>query len=306
MADTMLREPTRQAGTLQCKVCGAPAPETFRVPASKKSGHPFPDLPDDCPYYECTRCGFCFSTHIDDADHTEVYDDDYWENQDPDWYGRVSETIRLVLLANRLLGKQPDELEVLDFGCGAGTFVETCRKSLQLKAWGTDINPPKFGKEFFLPKLDRKFDIITACEVIEHIPTPRETLRFIRDHLVPGGVFAFQTAEYDRANGRNWWYVGPDNGHISLYSRGALDWLFKELGGTDRLLWRDYPGVQAWQFGSPEGGGEHRRRLLDLEARCATAERELAAMRASTSWSLTAPVRALGSRFRRGSGGRSS
>ena len=90
---------------------------------------------------------------------------------------------------------------------------------------------------------------------MEHIPTPRETFRDIRNMLKPGGVFAFQTAEYDRVTGRDWWYVGPDNGHISLYSRGALDSLFQQLGGHSRLFWRNYPGVQAWRFDAPEAVG---------------------------------------------------
>ena len=51
-----------------------------------------------------------------------------------------------------------------------------------------------------------------------------------------------------QVTGRDWWYVGPDNGHISLYSREAFDYAFKELGGKERLMWRGYPGVQAWQF----------------------------------------------------------
>ena len=106
---------TVQEMTPQCKICGAEAPEKFRLPVSKKTGHPIPALPDDCPYYECSQCHFCFSTHLDAADHTEVYDETYWNNQDPDWSGRVSETLRLVLLSNKLVNKIPYELEILDF-----------------------------------------------------------------------------------------------------------------------------------------------------------------------------------------------
>jgi SAM-dependent methyltransferase len=277
--------------TMACKICGAPSHETFRIPASKKTGHPIPDLPDDCPYYECSKCGFCFSTLLDSADHTTIYDESYWTGQDPDWYGRVSETLRLVLLANGLVQRPPDSLEILDFGCGMGTFVETCRRNLQLDAWGTDIIKPKFGADYFLPNVNRKFDIIVACEVMEHIPTPSETFRAIRGMLKPGGAFAFQTAEYDRVSGRNWWYVGPDNGHISLYSRGALDSLFKQLGGRTRAMWRDYPGVQAWQFEQPQLNAE--------EGRYRALEEKLAAVHRSTSWRVTAPLRGVGNIFRR-------
>ena len=103
---------------------------------------------------------------------------------------------KLVLLANQLVKKAPDKLEVLDFGCGMGTFVETCRRNLQLNAWGTDIVTPKFGVDYFLPEVDRKFDIVVACEVMEHIPPPLQSFRAIRGMLKPGGAFAFQTAEY--------------------------------------------------------------------------------------------------------------
>ena len=175
-----------------------------------------------------------------------------------------------------------------------GTFVETCRKNLQLNVWGTDIIRPKFGVDYFLPKVDRKFDVVVACEVMEHIPTPVETFRAIRGMLKPGGVFAFQTAEYDYRAGRDWWYVGPDNGHISLYSRGALDRLFKQLGGCSRLMWRNYPGVQAWQFDTPQlGTDDGRRRAL---------EDQLTAVHRSTSWRVTAPLRRIGSVVRQTAG----
>ncbi len=235
-----------------CKICGSQTVVAFAVPVSKKTGHPIPDLPDDCPYFECTECRFCFSTHIDGQDHTGIYDETYWENQDPDWYGRVGETQRLVMLANSLLCRKPYELDILDFGCGIGGFIEMAHKSLQLNAWGTDIIPPKVGKEWFLPVVDRQFDVIVACEVMEHVPTPRETFARLRSWLRPGGALAFQTAEYDpRGERRDWWYVGPDNGHISLYSAGALSYLFHDLGGSRRDLWRGYSGLQAWVFDRP-------------------------------------------------------
>jgi len=237
---------------MTCKLCGSHASLAFGLPYSKKTGHPIPDEADDSWYYQCGKCHFLFTDVIDYRDsHAEIYDDTYWENQDPDWYGRVSETFRLVALANELLNTRLDRADILDFGCGIGGFLEIGRRSLNLNVWGTDIIPPKVGKEYFLPNLGgRKFDIITSCEVIEHLPNPRAIFDTIKRHLKPKGVFAFQTAQWDPSLGRDWWYLGPNNGHISLYSQDGLSYVFKDMKGVKRRLWNDYPGVQAWLFHS--------------------------------------------------------
>ena len=45
------------------------------------------------------------------------------------------------------------------------------------------------------------------------------------DFLAPDGVCVFTTVTTDSAAGQNlmdWWYVGPINGHISLFSKAAI------------------------------------------------------------------------------------
>ncbi|MEM1109172.1 MAG: class I SAM-dependent methyltransferase [Planctomycetota bacterium] len=244
---------TRTLESSTCKLCGGNAPFVFGLPSSKLAGGDIPDLPDDCPYYRCESCKFLFAHLLDEIDNTQVYDESYWDNQDPDWHGRVNQTLRLVMLSNLLLNRLPWELEICDFGCGMGTFVEAGRQHLGLKVTGFDIIQPKFGLDHFIDTLpEQRFDLVVACEVIEHLPDPLGMIEPAIRALKPGGVFAYQTAVYEpQACGRDWWYLGPANGHISLYSRGAFDVMFKKFGGTRRLSYDNYPGVQAWQIGGP-------------------------------------------------------
>ena len=236
--------------TPPCKICGSETRRAFSLPSSKLTGHPIPDAPDDCPYFECEVCRFLFCDVHDESDHGKLYGDDYWSNQDPDWGGRVNQTLRLVLMSNKLLSFNPWELKVLDFGCGMGTFVQAAREHLQMQVWGTDIIEPRFGIEWFVAKPGRaEFDAVVSCEVIEHLPRPAEIMEEVKSYLRPGGVFAFQTAVYDPAAcNRDWWYLGPANGHISLYSRDAFDVLAERLGVTEKLIWNNYAGLQAWKF----------------------------------------------------------
>ena len=70
-----------------------------------------------------------------------------------------------------------------------------------------------------------KFDIITCFETLEHLPDPIDGLaRMIECVAEPGIIFystLVQPADFDN-QGMAWWYVGPRNGHVSIFTKQAL------------------------------------------------------------------------------------
>lgn len=219
---------------MRCKICEKPAVEKFSLPSLKCSGGPINVSGRDIAYYECQSCHFLFANHEADYGHQ------YWDAYDPVVDGRVVETLRLFVFAGGRQGAS-----VLDYGCGKGCAVKSLRE-LGIDASGADVNPPP-GLTMYELADAPSVDIVTACEVVEHFTNPLESFQHVRS--LARESFAFQTAYYDpRTCGRDWWYLGPANGHVSLYSEGALKVLAERLGAKKTYNWQGYPGIQAWFF----------------------------------------------------------
>jgi hypothetical protein len=219
---------------MRCKICEKPAVEKFSLPSLKRSGGPIEVPGDEVPYYECQSCQFLFANH--EAD----YGDAYWDSLDPVHDGRVLETLRLFLWAG---GRQG--VSWLDYGCGKGHIVPVAHR-LGVEAFGADVEVPE-GKSLYPLDKAPGADIVTACEVVEHFTNPLESFQHVRS--LARESFAFQTAYYDpRSCGRDWWYLGPANGHVSLYSSRSLEILAQAVGAKVTHKWQGYPGIQAWFF----------------------------------------------------------
>lgn len=219
---------------MRCKICDSPTKKLFDLPSGKRSGGPLTAAGEDVPYYECQSCHFLF------ANHQANYDSHYWTSLDPVPDGRVIETLRLFVFGG---GRQG--VSSLDYGCGQGFSVKTLRE-IGVDASGADVNPP-VGPTFYSIKEAPRADIVTACEVVEHFTDPVGSFKHVRS--LARESFAFQTAYYDpRSCGRDWWYLGPANGHVSLYSVRAFEVLAEIVGAKRTLTWQGYPGIQAWFF----------------------------------------------------------
>ncbi|HUE44531.1 MAG TPA: class I SAM-dependent methyltransferase [Candidatus Sulfotelmatobacter sp.] len=80
---------------------------------------------------------------------------------------------------------------------------------------------------------ERRFDAITCFEVMEHTPFPERTVAEMCELLANEGIVLFsaltQSADFDQHR-RHWWYAGPRNRQVSLYSQESLAILFQQLG----------------------------------------------------------------------------
>lgn len=105
-------------------------------------------------------------------------------------------------------------LRLLDVGCGLGRFVASLpderweRHGTDLSAYAVEHDRERWpGIDFRQagatdrPFADDTFDVITAFDVIEHVPDLTAVAAAVTAMLRPGGVFAFVVPVYDGLSG---------------------------------------------------------------------------------------------------------
>lgn len=71
---------------------------------------------------------------------------------------------------------------------------------------------------------DEKFDLIVACEVVEHFTDPRLEFRRLFDLLTDDGLLVCSTNIFDGGNFAKHNYL-YSRGHVSYYSERAVEWI---------------------------------------------------------------------------------
>jgi 2-polyprenyl-6-hydroxyphenyl methylase/3-demethylubiquinone-9 3-methyltransferase len=222
-----LRPVSEQHAT--CKCCGALA-SLYGVVDFHKNCARRPLALSGVPiyYHRCTACGFIFTTafdHFTKADfHEHIYNADYIL-VDPDYRDvrpRGNESVLRALLSR---GK-PDRM--LDYGGGEGLLAQLLRASGFPQV---DTYDP------FVPRYDTRpsdrYDCVVSFEVAEHTTDPAHTFADINEFLTDTGIIIFSTLLQPKnidEQGLSWWYVGPRNGHVSLYTGPSLVKLARPLG----------------------------------------------------------------------------
>ena len=215
MGDTMQAFLERSAGpcpaadTDPCRLCGAPTHFIFTNRVLQRH---------DVEYRRCDQCG---------AVQTEK---PYWlkeayapENEMFDT-GQVTRSLINAALLNILLpacGLGP-QTRIVDYGCGSGLLVRTMR-DMGWDAWGFDrYCQPRLALGFQTDDY-RHFDVVNACEVVEHFDEPRTAFDGI--FSTNPKLVVLQTGIANDATDR-WDYLASEHGQrIFFLSPKTLPWL---------------------------------------------------------------------------------
>lgn len=216
-----------------CKICSTPSPLYGNVDFNKNCesirGLVLPEAHIRIGYNKCPRCGFLFTSAFDKWGHEQfgkaIYNDDYIL-VDPDY--KEARPANNAAMLTSAFGAARSSLSVLDYGGGNGILADTLVKNEFQSA--TTYDP--FNSEYAtLP--DRRFSIVSCFETLEHVADPSRQVADIAKCVDEVGIVVFSTLlqppDIDKI-GLAWWYAGPRNGHISLFSRVALAEVWRQQG----------------------------------------------------------------------------
>lgn len=208
-----------------CKICGGAAAlygvVDFHKCCEEARGLRLPLSGVPIYYRRCGACAFLFTDAFDgwssDQFKAHIYNNDY-AAVDPDY--KEKRPRGNAECVARLWAEHMATTRVLDFGGGNDLFCSVLRAKGFPAAETYDPMVPDYAR-----RPQGKFDLVTCFETFEHMPDPNAGITQILECVSETGLILYSTLVQPADFGKQalgWWYVGPRNGHISIFTREAL------------------------------------------------------------------------------------
>ncbi len=116
----------------------------------------------------------------------------------------------------------------LDFGAGSGPVIT---KVLQDNFYNILSYDPYFHN--YPELLEKRYDYIACCEVVEHFYNPNKEFYLFKKLLKKDAKLYLMTELYDEKIEFESWYYKNDPTHIFFYSRATFEWIQKKFDFLD-------------------------------------------------------------------------
>lgn len=173
-------------------------------------------------YYRCGECSAIFLSpecYVSKEAEEQRYQK-HKNNIDEPGYRKFVEPMVL-----KILEKYGQEHQGLDFGSGPGPIVT---KLLRDQGYSIELYDPFFCNTPAV--LEKKYDFIACCEVIEHFYFPEKEFKMLRSLLKPQGMLFCMTALYNEAIDFQTWHYNNDPTHVIFYHANTLLWIKSHCG----------------------------------------------------------------------------
>jgi SAM-dependent methyltransferase len=220
---------------LICPACGA------------ATAHRFLYAKNDCDIVKCAQCGLG-RAETTSFDPENYYTGDYFSGKRSDGYADYvgAEPILRREFAGTVgfIRKFRASGRLLDVGCAYGYFLLEAKRYFDVsgielaedaaahcRRRGLDVLTGVADEASFA-RLGTK-DVIVMLDVIEHLPSPRETLARCAAHLNPGGIIVITTGDFGSPSaklfGTRWRLMTPPQ-HLWFFSQQSVRRMAASLG----------------------------------------------------------------------------
>ncbi|MBI5055303.1 MAG: class I SAM-dependent methyltransferase [Nitrospirae bacterium] len=212
----------------------------------------------------CRVCDLAFLDPVPQQDFLEDFynNESYFTKDHLPYFGECFKGYSMDSITIRdfrkVLNRLPDipNGKLLDIGCATGVFLDLARKKgwntrgVELSKWASGYARENFGLDVFTGTLeqtyfpDQSFDVVTAWDVLEHLPNPVVFLKEIKRILKKDGTLYINTIcyrsilnyvghlAYRLSFGRIKYPLYHLYGihHIYYFSRKSLTWMIENSG----------------------------------------------------------------------------
>ncbi len=213
-----MREPRGDGIANSCSLCGGGQLEDFWRDERRN-------------YIRCTRCALIFVParyHVSASEERAEYDLHENDSSDPGYRQFLGRLVQ-PLLARLVPGARG-----LDFGCGPGPTLSIM---LDEAGFAMDVYDVFYANDRQI--FERRYNFITATEVVEHFANPQFELERLYQMLEPGGMLAVMTKLALGKDAFANWHYKNDKTHVAFFSRETFAWLARQLGSTLEFLAAD-------------------------------------------------------------------
>lgn len=185
-------------------------------------------------YFECQNCRGIFldqQFQLDPASEKARYETHNNDVNDPRYQKFV------IPIVQEVSANHTSSQSGLDFGAGTGPVIS---KLLADEGYCIEQYDPFFHNDPAL--LQKKYDYIVSCEVIEHFYHPAQEFALLKKLMKSGATLYCMTLIYKpEINFAGWSYIN-DNTHVFFYQKETLNWITQHFNFSaieilsDRLI----------------------------------------------------------------------